>query len=89
MASVVHNVKDIDTADRPVLERVIGQPLTDNQQLIIGVVNVDVLGPRTAAAPGTVSLPDWCNVYHGLSDEEACALEQVILTRADLSRHSE
>jgi hypothetical protein len=34
------------------------------------------------------ALPDWCNVYDGLSDDEIAAAEQVILQRADLTRPS-
>jgi hypothetical protein len=30
-------------------------------------------------------LPEWCNVYEGLADEEIADLEKTILTRADLS----
>ena len=37
----------------------------------------------------TTVLPDWCNVYKGLSDEEIAELERAILTRADLTRPSE
>ena len=31
------------------------------------------------------TLPDWCNVYDGLSDEEIEDLENTILNRADLT----
>lgn len=34
------------------------------------------------------ALPDWCNVYEGLSDEEIADLQRIILQRADLSRPS-
>ena len=89
MDSIVCSVKDIETADRRALEHVIGQHLAENQQLVIHVVNVDVSSPRAAGGPSTVTLPEWCNVYEGLSDEEVSALEEVVLTRADLSRDSE
>jgi len=42
-------------------------------------------GNGTAAG----KLPEWCNVYAGLSDEEIADVEKTILTRADLSRPSE
>ena len=35
------------------------------------------------------TLPDWCNVYEGLSDAEVAAIEEVTLTRANLTRPSE
>ncbi|MCY2992092.1 MAG: hypothetical protein NTY19_30065 [Planctomycetota bacterium] len=89
MENIVRNVKDIDTADRRALEHVIGQHLAENQQLVIHVVNVDVVRTRPVTSPSTVALPEWCNVYEGLSDQEVSALEKVVLMRADLSRDSE
>jgi hypothetical protein len=38
---------------------------------------------------GDAILPEWCNVYAGLSDDEIAILEKSILTRADLTRPSE
>ena len=89
MENIVRNVKDIDTADRRALEHVIGLQLAENQQLVIHVVNVDVPRTRPSTSPITVALPEWCNVYEGLSDEDVSGLEEVVLTRADLSRDSE
>jgi hypothetical protein len=71
MESVICSVKDIETVDRRALEHVIGRRLADDQQLVIHVVSADVSCTRAATASGTVTLPDWCNVYEGLSDEEA------------------
>ena len=31
-------------------------------------------------------LPDWCNVYEGLSDQEIDGLESIVLQRANLNR---
>ncbi len=31
-------------------------------------------------------LPEWCNVFDGLSDEEIDAILEIVLTRADLTR---
>jgi len=39
-----------------------------------------------SAARGGGSLPDWCNVYDGLTDDEIEDVEAVILNRSDLSR---
>jgi hypothetical protein len=89
MDAIIRNVKDIATTDRQALEHVIGQHLAENQQVVIHIVNVDV--PSSAPgdpAPGAQPLPDWCNVYHGLSDEAISAVEETVLTRADLSRSS-
>jgi hypothetical protein len=92
MENVIRNVRDIDQADRQALEHVLGQRLRENQQLVIGIVNLDATPadqPEAATAADASTLPDWCNVYAGLSDEEVADLEQTILTRADMSRPSE
>jgi len=94
MEKVIRNVRDIDRADRQALEHVLGQRLRENQQVVIGIVNLDVTEPPGAEAPplgtrGAAALPEWCNVYEGLTDEEIADLEQLILTRADLTRPSE
>lgn len=90
MHDVTHNVKDIDSTDRRALERLLGERLRENQQLIIRVVNAnDNHEGGEPTTKGSQTLPDWCNVYEGLSDEEIADLERTILNRADLSRPSE
>jgi hypothetical protein len=90
METVIRNVGDIDARDRQALEHVLGQSLRENQQLVIGIVDRQIppeVSPNRANASAT--LPDWCNVYAGLSDAEVADLEKAILQRADLSRPSE
>lgn len=47
---------------------------------------------RDSTSPPTnsdrVELPEWCNVYDGLTDQQLEEMEAVILERADLSRPS-
>jgi hypothetical protein len=57
---------------------------------------IRIITPKPAPASSAVAdgngapvLPEWCNVYAGLSDEEIQDLEKTILTRADLTRSSE
>ena len=92
MESIIRKVRDIDTSERRVLEHVLGQPLRDNQQLIIQVVTLakdsaDQDKQNDVATSG--QLPDWCNVYAGLTDEQIAEVEEVILQRSDLTRPSE
>jgi len=42
MESVIRNVKDIAVSERRYLERTLGQQLSENQQVVIHVINVDV-----------------------------------------------
>jgi hypothetical protein len=91
MENVVRNVRDIDSADRQALEHMLGQQLRENQQLVIRVVTLG-LQPQVAEPPigamAAPSLPDWCRVYEGLSDQEIADVEEIALTRANLSRPS-
>ena len=93
METVIRNVGDIDAHDRLALEHILGHRLQENQQLVIRVVNLQVAPSPPAKSGGGENgdtvLPDWCNVYAGLSDDEIATLEKTILTRADLTRPSE
>ena len=89
MTTIIRHVRDIETGERRVLEHVIGQQLKDNQQVIIQVVTLGNQPAEEVAASGMGKLPEWCNVYEGLSDEQIAAVEDVILQRSDLTRPSE
>jgi len=104
MESVIRNVRDIDTTARRALERLLGETLCDDARLVIEIIDsVEPYAaaetppahspkpsPGTpAAARGAPTLPDWCDVYNGLSDEEISELEDTVLQRADLSRPSQ
>ena len=83
MESIKRSVKDIDTADRRALEHVIGQHLSEDQQVVIQVLNVDVANAgQPASNPQDMqppTLPRWCNVYEGLSDAEIDDIESSIV----------
>ena len=85
METITRNVSDIPAGDIPALEHLIGTSLRENQQVIVQVVerspSVNDVHPDT----GEAKLPDWCNVYEGLSDEEIDRLEQGF-QRFDLTR---
>ncbi len=91
MHNVVRNVRDIESADRLALEHILGGQLQEDQQLVIRVVtpshsHTDV-DQKTGPAAGAL-LPDWCRVYEGLSEREIAEVEEIALTRANLSRPS-
>ncbi|MEX2118616.1 MAG: hypothetical protein WD847_03325 [Pirellulales bacterium] len=86
MENIVRNVRDIDSADREVLEHVVGRELLENQQIIISVVNLDMAAtPPDAARQPVGGLPDWCNVYEGLTVDEIDEIEKSIV-RSTTSR---
>jgi hypothetical protein len=64
------------------------------QQLVSNIVNFEIPAstisePVSLKANGKLTLPDWCNVYDGLSTDKIAAMEQTILQRAEMSRPSE
>ena len=87
MESIKRCVKDIDTADRRALEHVIGQHLSENQQVVIQILNVDgANADKPASSPQGMqppTLPEWCNVYEGLSDAEIDDLDSSIVRSHD------
>jgi len=62
-----------------------------NRQFGIGAVEGSSATKQSTASvsDGEPNLPEWCDVYAGLSDQEMAELEQVILRRADFSRYCE
>ena len=92
MESITRNVRDIDSRERQALEHVLGQQLTENQKIIIQIVTLPIESvesqtgqERTSAAP----LPEWCNVFAGLTDEQVAEVEGIVLQHSDISRLSE
>jgi hypothetical protein len=91
MEAIVRKVRDINEHERYVLEHVLGQQLHENQQVVFQIVT---LGKEPPLATETVSdadadeLPDWCNVFEGLTDDQIAELDAVIRERANLSRPS-
>jgi hypothetical protein len=91
MESVVRKVRDIDEDERQVLERVLGRELKENQQVIIQVVTPGKeAAQQTEAANGQEKddLPEWCNVYEGLTDQQIADVDAAIRERANLTRPS-
>ncbi|MDB5339441.1 MAG: hypothetical protein JWN70_5060 [Planctomycetaceae bacterium] len=94
MESLIRNVDDLSAHDRQALERVLGRSLREDQQLIIHIVNLSDQPEASDASPNQQGsdasiLPEWCQVYKGLTGTAIADLEQIILQRADFSRHGE
>jgi hypothetical protein len=91
MESVIRKVGDIDENERQLLERALGRELKDNQQVIIRVMTPGNEAPeQTEAADGQESddLPEWCNVYEGLTNQQVADVDAAIRERANLTRPS-
>ena len=87
MADVIRDVGKLDIYEKQAIERLLRRTLRDDEQVIIRVVRRQIsveVAESTAGQDETENptLPDWCNVYEGLSDEEIEDLERIILRRA-------
>lgn len=88
MESIIRKVRDIEARERRVLEQVLGRQLSEDQQLIVQIADSAGQCEQQEVAAGK-HLPDWCNVYAGLTDEQVKEVEEIILQRMDLTRPSE
>jgi hypothetical protein len=74
MENITRNVRDL-SADQRLLEHLVGDGLRDDQRVIIRVVSAE---PMPEPLPPGDQLPDWCNVFEGMTDEETAELEKSI-----------
>ncbi|MBI2826601.1 MAG: hypothetical protein HYX69_18160 [Planctomycetia bacterium] len=80
----IKRVRDIDPSDLPAIERAIGQHLdpSRDQALVVRLVTLPAAVP---AVPTEATLPEWCNVLEGLSDDELLDFEATLSQRPVLS----
>lgn len=83
METVVHNIRDLKGNKRSAAEQLVGHALRENQQLVIQVVTLDLGSTPTGAVAGEGKLPEWCNVYEGLTDAEVDEIEKSIVRSHD------
>ena len=81
MESAIRNVAELSADERHVYENVLGQPLRDDQRIIVQLLDGGQIAPISINGPG--ELPDWCAIWADLSDEEIADLESAILERSD------
>lgn len=86
METIVHNFGALNDAGRSAAETLVGHALGENQQLVIQVVNLDAPLADDVSNALPDQLPEWCNVYAGLNDEQIATLEKAISRRLDLTR---
>jgi hypothetical protein len=86
MEVIIHNVGELGQPVRSAAETLVGHALDENQQLVIQVLDLEARNDDGLSAADRDDLPDWCNVYDGMSDEQIAALEQAISHRLDLKR---
>lgn len=71
------------------IEEMPGLPPEDKRKLYAAIekeMEAPAEGEKELEERPAGGLPEWCNVYEGLSEEEIAEMEQVVLTRADMTR---
>jgi hypothetical protein len=86
MEEIVRNIRDLDADERRACETVVGHVLRDDQQLVVRIVESPAVSQFDR---GNGALPDWCDVYAGLSESEIAAIEIDVLDRPQVTRVSE
>ena len=88
METIIRDVRDLRDDDRSAVEHIVGHSVGENQRLIIQVTELDLSGsePVQPSSQGQTEIPDWWNIYEGLSDEEVETLDKAIRQRANLTR---
>ena len=86
METFNRNVSDLGAGERSLMEQLIGHRLSDEQKLVIRVLGANPNAELIKAA--TDELPDWCNLYEGLADDQIAEIE-ISIVRCDVSRSFE
>ena len=92
MEKIKRDVRNLGSDERRVYEDALGRKLAENQQIILQVITITTGSPPPESETGdssTGALPDWCEVYAGLTDGEIAEVESVVLQRGDMTRPSE
>lgn len=78
MEAVVYTVGELTDSNRKAAETLVGHSLTERQQ-----IRIEVTDPTDSTAPlvgDDAPLPDWFNVYEGMSAAEIDDVTNVILS---------
>jgi len=90
--TIVRDVRDIAGSDRSALEHALGETLRDDQRLVVQVVTLSespsAEQPVVAADAAYSQLPEWCDVFAGLSEAEISDVERTASQRLNLTRES-
>ena len=85
MEIITRQVGELRDNERSAAELLLGHRLRGNERLILQVLDLDVAPPAGQDSRPAQTLPDWCNVYEGLTDEEVERIDQSI-ARCNLTR---
>lgn len=84
METITRHVGEMQANERSAAELLMGHSLRGHEQLILQVLGLNGIELSKDSRPAQ-SLPDWCNIYNGLTDEEIDNIDKSIV-RCNLSR---
>ena len=87
MEIITRQVGDLLENERYAAELLLGHRLRGNERLILQVLDIDAVQPPEQLQTAE-SLPNWCNVYEGLTDPEVDTIQRSI-TRCNSTRSVE
>ena len=88
METITRQVGEMQAHERSAAALLLGHSLRGHEQIILQVLDLDVTEPPAEDSRPAQTLPDWCNVYEGLTDEEVENIHRSI-TRCNLTRSFE
>jgi hypothetical protein len=83
----IKKLSELKPRDVSVVERLFGRKLSKAQDAVLILRDADQPNEtKNEDVPSGDELPDWCDMYAGLSDDEVADLENLVLKRSDLAR---
>ena len=88
METITRDVGQMKTQERSAAELLVGHALREHERVIVHVLALDDEETASATLQPVATLPDWCNVYKGMTDAEVDEVQQSI-TRCNVPRSFE
>lgn len=90
--TIIRDIRDIAEGDRSALEQALGETLRDDQRLVVQVLTLSDSPSAEQSVVGAdeaySQLPEWCDVFAGLSEAEISEVERTAGQRLNLTRES-
>ena len=88
METITRDVGQMKTQERSAAELLVGHALREHERVIVHVLALDADETASEDPQPTATLPDWCNVYKGMTEKEVDDVQQSI-TRCNVTRSFE
>ena len=89
MDTITRDVRDLPKSERSALERLIGHELRETERVIVQIINVVSETTNEKQSAKADFVPQWWNIYDGLSDSQVDLLDKAVTQRVDMTRSTE